>query len=159
MEDVDNLISNFFNDVIKPKYYRNEFKQNYSKLKNEGINLFKKFDKDLTQAKIIKKLIQKNLEKLKHQTWSFLNLTDNLFHEHDGEIYFNPHKGINYLNKEELLEIYAKKLNDFKYELTHPEKANDYFFLKSLNEKYNQAINLFIQSQEMYLISKVKFLI
>jgi hypothetical protein len=87
------FIDAFIKHVILPKQHRDEFKKEYVRLHKDSISrdgmLYYQFDKDLTSAKVIKKLVRKNLEKLKHDNWTLLNLTDNLYHEHEGVSYFS----------------------------------------------------------------------
>jgi hypothetical protein len=91
--EINQLINLYINKVVKPKQYIKEYKDSSQKLHKSAVSrsgiLYTNFDKDLTKSKTIKKLIRKNLDKLKHDTWAYLNLTDNLYHEHEGVAYYS----------------------------------------------------------------------
>jgi hypothetical protein len=72
--------------------------------------------------------------------------------------YLDPHKGVNYLSKQELLEVYAKSLHDFTNELTNPERSPDGMFLRNLTNKYTQAVGIYFEGQELQKLSQVRFI-
>jgi hypothetical protein len=93
MEETNRFVNAFVKQVMIPKQEREMFRESYTNLYRDIVArsgmLYYQFDKDLTKAKVIKKLVRKNLDKLKHDNWSMLNLTDNLYHEHEGETYYS----------------------------------------------------------------------